>query len=37
MSRHASVDEYFYLDRFGNSGDSSFTKKRGLGAIRNDD
>jgi hypothetical protein len=30
-------DEYFYLDLFGNSGNSWFTKKRGLGTILNDD
>ena len=31
------ADEYFYLDLFGNSGNSLFTKKRGLGTILNDD
>jgi predicted outer membrane repeat protein len=30
-------DETFYLDLFGNSSNSLFTKKRGLGTIRNDD
>jgi hypothetical protein len=29
--------EYFYLDLFGNSGNSLFTKKRGAGVILNDD
>ena len=29
--------EYFYLDLFGNSGNSLFTKNRGVGAILNDD
>jgi hypothetical protein len=27
----------FYLDLFGNSGDSLFSKNRGLGTILNDD
>jgi hypothetical protein len=31
------ADEYFYLDLFGNSGNSLFTKNRGLGTILNDD
>ena len=31
------LDETFYLDLFGNSGNSLFTKKRGLGTILNDD
>ena len=31
------ADEYFYLDLFGNSGNSLFTKSRGLGTILNDD
>ena len=31
------VDETFYLDLFGNSGNSLFTKNRGLGTILNDD
>ncbi len=31
------ADETFYLDLFGNSSNSLFTKKRGLGTIRNDD
>ena len=30
-------NETFYLDLFGNSSNSLFTKKRGLGTIRNDD
>ena len=30
-------DEVFYLDLFGNSGNSLFGKKRGLGTILNDD
>jgi hypothetical protein len=30
-------NEYFYLDLFGNSGNSLFTKKHGLGTILNDD
>jgi hypothetical protein len=30
-------DETFYLDLFGNSSNSLFTKNRGLGTIRNDD
>jgi Calx-beta domain len=30
-------DETFYLDLFGNSSNSLFTKKRGLGKILNDD
>jgi hypothetical protein len=30
-------DEYFYLDLFGNSGNSLFTKSRGTGIILNDD
>jgi chitinase len=30
-------DETFYLDLFGNSGNSLFTKNRGLGTILNDD
>jgi hypothetical protein len=30
-------DETFYLDLFGNSGNSWFTKKRGLGTILTDD
>jgi len=29
--------ETFYLDLFGNSGNSLFTKNRGLGTILNDD
>jgi hypothetical protein len=31
------ADETFSLDLFGNSGNSLFTKKRGLGTILNDD
>ena len=31
------ADEYFYLDLFGNSSNSLFTKNRGLGTILNDD
>ncbi len=31
------ADEYFYLDLFGNSSNSLFTKSRGLGTILNDD
>ncbi len=31
------ADETFYLDLFGNSGNSWFTKSRGLGTILNDD
>jgi hypothetical protein len=31
------ADETFYLDLFGNSGNSLFTKNRGLGTILNDD
>ena len=31
------ADEAFYLDLFGNSGNSLFTKNRGLGTILNDD
>jgi hypothetical protein len=30
-------DEYFYLDLFGNSSNSLFTKNRGTGTILNDD
>ena len=30
-------DETFYLDLFGNSGNSLFTRNRGLGIILNDD
>ena len=30
-------DETFYLDLFGNSGNSLYTKNRGIGAILNDD
>ena len=30
-------DEYFYLDLFGNSSNSLFTKNRGIGTILNDD
>ena len=30
-------NETFYLDLFGNSSNSLFTKNRGLGTIRNDD
>jgi hypothetical protein len=29
--------ETFYLDLFGNSGNSLFTKNRGIGTILNDD
>ena len=31
------ADETFYLDLFGNSSNSLFTKNRGLGTILNDD
>ena len=31
------ADETFYLDLFGNSSNSLFTKSRGVGTIRNDD
>jgi hypothetical protein len=31
------ADETFYLDLFGNSSNSLFTKSRGLGTILNDD
>ena len=31
------ADETFYLDLFGNSRNSLFTKNRGLGTILNDD
>jgi len=31
------ANETFYLDLFGNSGNSRFTKNRGLGTILNDD
>ena len=31
------ADETFYLDLFGNSGNSLFTKYRGIGTILNDD
>src|SRR5262249_28682684 len=31
------ADETFYLDLFGNSGNSLLTKKRGIGTILNDD
>jgi hypothetical protein len=31
------TNEYFYVDLFGNSSNSGFTKKRGLGTILNDD
>ena len=31
------ANETFYLDLFGYSGNSLFTKKRGLGTILNDD
>jgi hypothetical protein len=31
------ADETFYLDLSGNSGNSLFTKKRGIGTILNDD
>jgi hypothetical protein len=30
-------NEYFYLDLYGNSGNSLFTKSRGIGTILNDD
>jgi hypothetical protein len=30
-------DETFYVDLFGNSSNSLFTKSRGIGTIRNDD
>jgi hypothetical protein len=31
------ADESFYLDLFGNSSNSLFTKSRGIGTILNDD
>ncbi|HSC57455.1 MAG TPA: Calx-beta domain-containing protein [Nitrospira sp.] len=31
------ADETFYLDLFGNSSNSRFTKKRGISTILNDD
>lgn len=31
------ANEYFYVDLYGNSSNSVFTKNRGLGTIRNDD
>jgi hypothetical protein len=31
------ADEMFYLDLFANSGNSLFTKNRGIGTIWNDD
>jgi hypothetical protein len=31
------ADETFYLDLFGNSGNSLFTNTRGIGTILNDD
>ena len=31
------ANETFYLDLFGNSGNSLFTKNRGMGTILNDD
>jgi hypothetical protein len=31
------LNEYFYLDLSGNSGNSQFTKKRCIGTILNDD
>src|SRR5206468_3678694 len=31
------ADEYFYLDLFGNSGNSLFSNTRGFGTILNDD
>jgi len=31
------ADETFYLDLFGNSSNSLFTKSRGIGTILNDD
>ena len=31
------ANETFYLDLFGNSGNSLFTKYRGIGTILNDD
>ena len=31
------ADETFFLDRFGNSGNSLFTNSRGIGHILNDD
>jgi hypothetical protein len=35
--RKKEVNETFYLDLFGNSSHSQFTKKRGIGTILNDD
>jgi hypothetical protein len=35
--RKREADETFYLDLFGNSGNSLFTRSRGLVAIQNDD
>src|SRR5687767_7531096 len=31
------ADEYFFLDLFGNSSNSLFSRSRGLGTIHNDD
>ena len=31
------ANEYFYVDLFGNSGPSPFTKNRGTGWVLNDD
>jgi hypothetical protein len=36
LGTHPS-DEYFYLDLFGDSRNSLFTKSRGTGTILNDD
>jgi hypothetical protein len=35
--RMKEADEAFYLDLFGNSNDSLFTRSRGTGTIPNDD
>jgi hypothetical protein len=34
---HQQANETFYLDLFGNSSNSQFTKNHGLGTILNDD
>jgi hypothetical protein len=36
-SSQLTANETFYLDLFANSGNSQFTKNRGLGTILNDD
>ena len=37
LEKPGFLQETFYLDLFGNSGNSLFTKNRGLGTILNDD